>query len=225
MTRRVIAVRPEPGLAATLARAREMGLEAEGEALFEVRPRDWTAPDPGAIDALLVGSANAFAHGGEQLARFTDKPVHAVGEKTAEAARAAGFAVASTGAGGLQNVLDALPPPARLLRVAGAKHVPLDAPQGISIATVIAYESAPLPLSESLAASLGEGALVLLHSGEAARHFASECRRLGVDRAALDLAALAPRVAEAAGEGWRAVHVAPEPSDAALLEMAHGLVT
>lgn len=225
MTRRVIAVRPEPGLAATLARAREMGLKAEGEALFEVRPRDWTAPDPGAIDALLVGSANAFAHGGEPLARFTDKPVHAVGEKTAEAARAAGFAVASTGTGGLQNVLDALPPPARLLRVAGAKHVPLDVPHGIAITTVIAYASVPLALSDRLAGWLREGAIVLLHSGESAHHFAAECDRLGIDRAALDLAALAPRIAEAAGEGWRAVHVAPEPSDAALLDMVRDLVT
>lgn len=225
MTRRVIAVRPEPGLAATLALAREFGIEAEGEPLFEIRPRRWDPPDPATIDALLVGSANAFADGGSALSRFMDKPVHAVGEKTADAAQAAGFTVASSGSGGLQNVLDAIMPPARLLRIAGAKHVPLDRPRGIEIATVIAYESAALPMSWRLADRLEEGGLVLLHSGEAARHFAAECDRLGIARGRIVLAALAPRIAEAAGEGWSAVHTAPDTSDSALLHMAREMVT
>ncbi|NBC88675.1 MAG: uroporphyrinogen-III synthase [Alphaproteobacteria bacterium] len=225
MTRRVFAVRPEPGLAATLALARGMGIEAEGAPLFEVRPCDWKAPDPAGIDALIVGSANAFVHGGEQLSRFIRKPVHAVGGKTAEAARAAGFTVASTGSGGLQAVLAAIAPPARLLRVAGATHVPLAPPGGVSIRTVIAYESVALPLPARCAEPLAQGGVVLLHSGEAARHFARECDRLGIDRGGLDLAALAPRIAEAAGEGWSAVHVAPEPSDSALLAMVRDRVT
>lgn len=225
MTRHVIAVRPEPGLAATLARAREMGIEAAGAPLFEVRPRDWTGPDPGEVDALLVGSANAFVHGGAQLSRFANKPVHVVGGKTAEAARAAGFAVATTGTGGLQSVLGAIAPRAKLLRVAGATHVPLEPPEGVSIRTVIAYESVALPLPAHLAEPLAQGGLVLLHSGEAARHFAAECDRLELLRTRIALAALAPRIAEAAGEGWRAVHVASEPSDAALLDLVRSLVT
>ncbi|KPP88248.1 uroporphyrinogen-III synthase [Erythrobacter sp. HL-111] len=225
MRRRVIAVRPEPGLAATLALARDMGIEAEGVALFEIRARAWTEPDPESVDALLVGSANAFLHGGPALARFAGKPVHAVGEKTAEAARAAGFAVAATGSGGLQQVLDSVRPPARLLRVAGATHVPLEPPEGVRITTVIAYESAALPMPARLAGRLAAGALVLLHSAEAARHFASESDRLGVARSAVSLAALAPRIAEAAGAGWRAIHVAPEPGDAALLHMVRDMVT
>ncbi|MEE4204802.1 MAG: uroporphyrinogen-III synthase [Erythrobacter sp.] len=225
MRLRVIAVRPQPGLAATLALARDMGIAAEGVPLFEIRPRRWAAPDPDSIDALLVGSANAFAHGGRALARFADKPVYAVGEKTAQAAKEAGFAVAATGAGGLQNVLDHMASPARLLRVAGAQHVPLDPPDGVEIATVIAYESAPLPMPSRLAGRLAAGALVLLHSGEAARHFAAESDRLTVARSAVSLAALAPRIAEAAGEGWRAVQIAPEPSDTALLHMVHDMVT
>jgi len=225
MTRRVIAVRPEPGLAATLALAREMGIDAEGEPMFEIRPRDWAAPDSATIDALLVGSANAFLYGGDRLSLLAGKPVHAVGEKTADAARNAGFTVATTGAGGLQTVLDAIAPPTRLLRIAGAKHVPLGPRPGVEIETVIAYESAPLPMSESLAGKLHKGALVLLHSGEAARHVAAECDRLGIERSEIDLAALAPRIAEAAGEGWRAVRTAPEPADTALLHMAGKMVT
>ncbi|AOL22971.1 uroporphyrinogen-III synthase [Erythrobacter litoralis] len=224
MRRPVIAVRPEPGLAATLALAREMGIEAHGTPLFEIRPCAWTAPDPATIDALLVGSANAFAHGGAALARFADKPVHAVGEKTAGAARAAGFAVRTIGTKGLQFVLEGIAAPTRLLRIAGAKHVPLDPRPGVEIETVIAYESAAMPMPTCLGERLLGGGLVLLHSGEAARHFAAECERLGLARTDIALAALAPRVAEAAGGGWRAVRVAPEPSDAALLQLVRDMV-
>jgi uroporphyrinogen-III synthase len=65
--------------------------------------------------------------------------------------------------------------------------------------------------------------LVLLHSAATARHFASECDRLGLARGTIALAALGPRIAAAAGEGWRAVHTAPRPDEAALLEMAREL--
>ncbi|MGB3808361.1 MAG: uroporphyrinogen-III synthase [Erythrobacter sp.] len=194
-----------------------MGLDIRGFPLFEVRPCDWTGPDPASIDALLIGSANALAHGGGALAAYKDKPVHAVGAATAKAARKAGFAVASLGSGGLQNVLDAIEPPARLLRVAGAEHVALDVPDGIAIATVIAYESVALPLDPALVRRVGERPVVLLHSAAAARHFAAECERTGIARREVAIAALGPRIAEAAGEDWRAVHVSPEPSDRQLL--------
>jgi uroporphyrinogen-III synthase len=77
-----------------------------------------------------------------------------------------------------------------------------------------------LPLPAPLAECLGEGALVLLHSAAAARHFAAECDRLGVARGAVGLAALGPRIAAAAGEGWHGVRAAGEPREAALLALA-----
>lgn len=225
MTDPLVVVRPEPGLSATLALARKMGLPAEGAALFAIRPRRWAPPDPSAIDALLIGSANAIVHGGPALADFAEKPVHAVGRKTADAARAAGFRIASVGSGGLQEVLGAVRAPQRLLRVAGAKHVALEPPPGVAVTTVIAYESVPLAMPESLALRLRDGGVVLLHSGEAGRHFARECDRHGIARKCLTLAALAPRIAEAAGTGWRAVHVAPSPEDAELLELVRDICT
>lgn len=219
----LLALRPEPGLAATLDKARALGLAITGLALSEIRAVAWDCPDPAGIDGLLIGSANAILHGGENLARLTAKPVHAVGEATAAAARAAGFAVAMTGSGGLQGVLDAIPAPCHLLRIAGEEHVPLTPPDGVTFAEVIAYRSVPLPLDPA-ATLLGEGAvLVLLHSAATARHFAEECDRLGLDRAGIALAALGPRIAAAAGEGWGAVHTAARPDEAALLQLAFDL--
>ncbi len=223
MSFHLLALRPQPGLDATLDKARAMGLAITGLALSEIRAVAWDCPDPAGIDGLLIGSANALLHGGENLARLTAKPVYAVGEATAAAARAAGFTVAMTGSGGLQGVLDAIAPPCHLLRIAGEEHVPLTPPEGVTFAEVIAYRSVPLPL-DPVTPLLAEGkALVLLHSAATARHFAEECDRLGVPRARITLAALGPRIAAAAGAGWAAVHIAPQPDEGALLQLAFDL--
>ncbi len=72
--------------------------------------------------------------------------------------------------------------------------------------------------------SLGEIPLiVLLHSAATAQHFARECDRMGLDRAQFTLAALGPRIAAAAGDGWAAIHTPTRPSDNALLAMVRKL--
>ncbi|MDJ0642366.1 MAG: uroporphyrinogen-III synthase [Erythrobacter sp.] len=215
----ILAIRPEPGLAATKRAARALGLEIEGEALFEIVPVDWSCPQPAAVDALLIGSANAILHGGEHLDRFLDKPVFAVGKATASAAQEAGFTIAAVGSGGLQNVIDHVPGPMQFLRIAGAEHVPLVPPKDIAIETVIAYESKALSLDPAIVDRLGDTPIVLLHSAVAAAHFTAEWDRLGLKRGDVTLAVLGPRIADAAGGGWHAVHVSPHPSDSALLEM------
>jgi uroporphyrinogen-III synthase len=216
-----MAIRPEPGLSATLAAGRAAGLDMEGWPLFELRALEWKPPDPASIDALLIGSANAIRFGGPGLVAFKEKPVHAVGEATAEAAREAGFTVASVGEGGLQKLLGRLATrPLRLLRLAGAEHVPLVSPEGILLETRIAYRSAPLPMPGEMAEMLKEGALVLLHSASAARHFAAECDRLALPREAIALAALGPRIAAAAGAGWARLRSAEVPRETALLALA-----
>lgn len=224
MSLHILALRPEPGLAATLEKVRARGLAITGCALSEIRSVGWSCPEPAAYDGLLIGSANAILHGGAQLAQLSDKPVYAVGEATAAAARAAGFTVAMTGSGGLQGVLDAIPSfgpaPCHLLRIAGEERVALAPPFGVSFDEVIAYRSCPLPLDPAAPLLASGKALVLLHSAATAAHFAAECDRLGLARAGIALAALGPRIALAAGSGWRAVHTAPRPDEAALLAMA-----
>jgi len=218
-----LALRPEPGLAATLERARGLGLAITGHALSEIRAVDWDCPDPAGIDALLIGSANAFVHGGPHLTALTAKPVYAVGAATAAAGRAAGFMIAMIGSGGLQGVLDHIAAPAHLLRIAGEEHVPLTAPPGVSFAEVIAYRSIALPLDPAAPLLASGDALVLLYSAATARHFATECDRLGLARTQIALAALGPRIADAAGAGWGAVHTADHPDEAALLQLAFDL--
>lgn len=219
----ILALRPEPGLSATLAKARTLGLSITGHALSEIRAVNWECPDPSRYDGLLIGSANAILHGGPHLARLTGKPVYAVGEATASAARAAGFSVAMVGSGGLQGVLDAVTGPCHLLRIAGEERIVLTPPPGVTFDEVIAYRSQPLAL-DPVAPLLAAGeALVLLHSAGTARHFAIECDRLGLTRGGIALAALGPRIADAAGNGWRAVHTAAQPDEAALLEMVFDL--
>jgi uroporphyrinogen-III synthase len=220
MTRPILTVRPEPGCSATIAAGAELGLAIEGCPLLELRPVDWQMPQ-GRFDGLLLGSANALRFGGQAVDKLADKPVYAVGKATAEAARQRGFNVAAVGEGGLQKLLETLGGAhLRLLRLAGRERVALDPPPGIVIETAITYESSALPLSADAAAILRAGALVLLHSGTAARQLAAECDRLAVHRGEIALAALAPRIEEAAGAGWAARRSADQPTEAALLALA-----
>jgi uroporphyrinogen-III synthase len=120
-------------------------------------------------------------------------------------------------------VLGAIPAPCHLLRIAGEEHVPLTPPDGVTFAEVIAYRSVPLPLDPQAELLASRDALVLLHSAATARHFAAECDRLGLARAGITLAALGPRIADAAGAGWGAVYTADRPDEAALLQLAFDL--
>jgi uroporphyrinogen-III synthase len=220
MSLSILVIRPEPGCSATVDAGRALGLDLHGYPLFAVHPCRWTAPDPDTVDAVLIGSVNAIRLGGEQLARFLGKPVYAVGETSADAARQGGFTVAGVGKGGLQSVVADLASPIRLLRLAGEDRVPLFLPPGISMETCVIYSLEPLPMPAPMAEVVGKGGLVLLHSASAARHFASEVDRLAVPRERISVAALGPRIVSAVGEGWYDARSALEPTDAALLVLA-----
>ena len=223
MTLPVVTIRAEPGCSATVAAGREYGLDIRPVPLADIRPLYWALP-PGEFDGLLLGSANALRHGGPLVDELVDKPVYAVGEATAAVARERGFHVVAVGRGRLQPLLDDLSgEDLRLLRVAGRERIPLTPPASVAIETVAAYESVPRPLSAEEAETLRQGALVLLHSAASARHFADECERLVVHRAAISLAAFAPRIAKAAGEGWAAVRIAADPNESSLLALARDM--
>ena len=98
---RVLVTRPEPGAARTAARLRALGLDAILLPLSETRPLS-VDPDAAAPDtaAVAVTSANALRHAPPALiARLAALPCHAVGKRTAEAARAAGFRTVTEGPG------------------------------------------------------------------------------------------------------------------------------
>lgn len=217
----VIAIRPEPGLAQTIDSGREAGLRVVGCAMFEVTPLGWDAPGSERFDGLLLGSANAIRHGGPQIAQYLDLPVYAVGRKTARLARSSGYSIARCGEGGLQELLDGLGDQRlRLLRLGGTDQVALSVNPGMVLTEISVYENRALPAPDQCVKLLEQGGIVLLHSALAAEHFAKECNRLGIDRANVRIAALGPRIADAAGQGWADVQSAAVPSDEALLELA-----
>lgn len=217
----VIVIRPEPGNGATVAAGLALGLPMHGHPLSAVRPLPWTGPAPEDVDALLLGSANALRHSGAQLAPYRGKPALCVGAATADAARAAGLRVAAVGSGGLQALLDAQSAcPARLLRLGGRSHVPVEPPPGVAIDVVAVYDVLPQPLGPDLHTMLRHPCTILLHSADAAAHLAAEFTRTGLPRGPVMLASLGPRISAAAGGGWRRVADAPRPNDAALLALA-----
>jgi uroporphyrinogen-III synthase len=208
--RKLLLLRPEPGLATSAERARALGLEVITCPLFEVEPVGWEAPDPAGYDALLLTSANAVRQGGPALDELKMLPVHAVGAATANAAREAGFRVESVGDGDMADLLDDLPEELRLLHLAGEDHRSSGHPR---IERRIVYRSAAiadpgLPHLERL--------VVAVHSPRAGRRLA----RLAPVRGATAVAAISAAAAAECGSGWERVEVADRPDDNSLLALA-----
>ncbi len=216
----VLVLRPQPGNAATCTAARALGLMPVAAPLFAYAARAWQLPDTAPWAGLLIGSAAVLVHAGAGLDALRTVPVYAVGPTTARAAQTAGFAVARTGSGGLQTLVAKLPP-GRYLRLAGEARVPLDPPPGATIDEVIVYAAQPQPLDPATIDLIRRRqVLALLHSAEAARHFAAQCTTHDLPRHRIALACLAPRIATAAGENWQTIACAPRPDDDAVLSLA-----
>jgi uroporphyrinogen-III synthase len=211
--RRLVVLRPEPGNAATAARAVAAGYAVLRLPLFTVLPLAWAAPDPHDHDALVLTSANAVRHAGAALARFAALPAIAVGEQTAAAARDAGFAVVAVGSSDAAALATMLAERgvSRALHLGGRDHA---AVAGVLHAVAV-YASEPANVAPADLAAVA-GQVALLHSPRAARRLAALLDGGGVARADVTLGAFSPAIAAAAGTGWRAVAVAATPSDAAL---------
>lgn len=210
--KRLAIIRPEPGASATLSHALDQGLDAFALPLFEIAALEWEAPDAGSFDGMLLTSAKAVRHGGPRLEAMRELPVYAVGEATAEAARAAGFTVAATGSEGVEQLLNSIDPALHLLHLCGRDRVEVEA-KSPAITAIAVYESHaiggvdPAPLDRCV---------VMVHSPRAARTLAGLAR----DRSAISIAAISTAAAVAAGPGWAEVESADAPTDEALLALA-----
>lgn len=220
MSRRVAILRPEPGNAATTARVLDAGLEPLPLPLFAVHPIDWTAPDPAAFDGLLLTSANALRHGGTGLTSLHSLPVLAVGNATADAARTAGFAVATTGSTDVADLLHDASRFKRLLWLAGRERTAIEHP-ALAVAIPV-YASDPIAWTADDAAALA-GSVALIHSARAGTQLVAELARHAVAPATVRIAAISRKAAIAAGPGWGAVAIADAPNDDALIAAAHAL--
>jgi uroporphyrinogen-III synthase len=182
-----------------------MGLEPVVVPLFEIGTCAWEAPDPAEFDAVAMTSANAVRHGGAKLARFAHLPVFAVGEATAEAARAAGFSQICAGAGDAGDLGPQLS--GRVLHLTGTDHRSIPTVAAVTVMTV--YETRPLVPSLPLGADIA-----LIHSPRAGARLAE----MMPDRSATRIVAISAAAAHACGPGWAAVYVAETPREHAMLE-------
>ena len=218
--RPLVILRPQPGATATATAAQEMGLSPVVMPLFEIEPVEWRAPDADEYDGLLLTSANALHHGGAELERVRSLPVHCVGKATALVARDLGFSIATTGSGGVDALLETLPPKLRLLHLCGIDRREPQEPRQ-TLRPIAVYRSTELPQPAKLKDV--EGAVAALHSPRAAARFAQLADEAEIRRDTIAVAAISDEAAGAAGAGWEKVEAAGEPSDAALLALASRL--
>jgi len=199
--------------------------------MFTIRQRTHTAPDLTGVQALLFTSANgvrAFA----ALAARRDFPAFAVGEATAETARAHGFARVLVGGGDAHtlaaSVREQLSPEHGALHHAagtvtrGGLAETLTA-AGFTVHREALYEAVPVDeLPAGAHAALARDTLdaVLFFSPRTADTFVSVVRAASLDAACerLHAVCLSPAVAErATAVSWAGVQVAARPDRTALL--------
>jgi uroporphyrinogen-III synthase len=206
---KLLILRPEPGASETAGRARAIGLEPVVAPLFAITRVAGRPVEAGRFDAVLLTSANGARHAPAGLAAL---PCFAVGESTAAAARAAGFAEVRTGPSdaAAAAAMMAAAGVRKALHPCGREHLAVTAP-GVAIERLVVYASEPVPRGR-----FRGPAVAMIHSARAGERFAG----LADGRSAIALAAISPAAAAAAGEGWAAKAVAAEPRDQALLELA-----
>ena len=215
----ILILRPQPGADESAARAREMGLDPVVAPLFTLRPLAWNPPDPAGFDAVLLTSASAARLAGGGMTPFLGLPCYAVGGRSAEAARDAGFAAVREGPADGAALLSLMADE----RVRSAFH-PCGREHLVWNDTSVAVASIPVYAADALdrlpgaaAEAIAAGAVALLHSPRAAALFSA---LVGPLRPGIRIAAISRAAAEAAGEGWRSRDHASEPRDHALLELA-----
>ncbi|SFO42014.1 uroporphyrinogen-III synthase [Mesorhizobium sp. NFR06] len=106
---RVLVTRPEPGASRTARRLEALGFQPILLPLTETSALSVEATIAADAVAVAVTSANAVRHASSALiAPLVSLPCHAVGKRTAEACRAAGFSTVQTGQGDAEALAGAI---------------------------------------------------------------------------------------------------------------------
>lgn len=223
--------RTEPGATATAGRVRDLGLEPLIAPLLAVRPLAFSLGDLSDIAALAFTSAQApalFIEGlGPSAPSLLSRPVFAVGNATAQAARAAGFSAVTSAEGdvaALARLIGAQSPsPAGAVLHPSAVQAAGDlagdlAALGIRARTLAVYETGEVDPWPQIAPHLPALEAVLVHSPRAGRALFAFLAR----HPAPNLRVFA--LSEAAGAPLKGVNragqaIAPFPNDASLLSL------
>ena len=235
----VLVTRPQPDAATTAASLRALGFDAVAAPMLRFEAFGFADEPETPYGGIIVTSVNAVRAVEAQLANspLLKLPLFAVGERTASAARAAGFSKVLSADGDAAALRDLVVESAKakklkkkspLLYLAG-EEISRDLAgelreQGFEVVTHIAYRMVP---ARSLPGEVVEGfaagriEAVLHYSRRSARAFVEAARAGGVEISALALpqCCLSGAVAEIVREaGATQVTVAARPDENALFE-------
>ena len=236
---RVVVTRPQADSERTAAALRARGYEVLIAPLMRVAPVK--ADLSGGWGGVIITSANApgAIAGNPARAALSKLPLFAVGQRTADAARAAGFSNVTSAGGDVRDLVrlvaerhaDASAP---LLYLAGedraADLVAELAVHAIAAEMVVVYRAVTAPFPPELTAALKAGAVdaVLHFSKRSAENYIAGARQAGIIEQAVAVRhlCLARPIAEPlTGAGAGSIGVAKRPDEAALiglLEAAQG---
>ncbi|RWK06954.1 uroporphyrinogen-III synthase [Mesorhizobium sp.] len=230
---RVLVTRPEPGASRTARRLEAQGFQPILLPLTETAALPVEASSFPAAAAVAVTSANAVRHApGELVAALVALPCHAVGKRTAEACRAAGFTSVSDGPGYAEALAGALADELagkEIVYLCGRVRFPAFeerlAAAGAHVRPVETYDTVDLDYSgaDVIARSSGMPVeAVLLYSAKAASAMTDLAQRPSLEHLFenTEFLVLSARVAEALGEvGGQKVRIAAQPDEDALLAL------
>ncbi|ODA92015.1 uroporphyrinogen III synthase [Mesorhizobium sp. SEMIA 3007] len=229
---RVLVTRPEPGASRTARRLQETGFQPVVLPLTETVA---LPADTGFVtgDAVAVTSANAVRHASrEVIASLAALPCHAVGARTAEAARTMGFSSVIEGSGDAEALADAIAaalPGKAITYLCGRVRFPMFEQRleaaGVRVRAVETYDTLPVPYSDETILALLSGQsvdAVLLYSAKAAVAMQALSKRPALQEAfeKIQVFALSARIAAAFGDGaGKTIHIAARPDEEALLAL------
>ncbi|WP_221792613.1 uroporphyrinogen-III synthase [Aquisediminimonas sediminicola] len=226
MTRKVAVLRPEPGASRTADHLRDLGLDPVVAPLFTIEPVTSNTSNDAQPDALMITSANAVRHGAETIRQYPNLPIYAVGPATARALTELTdqpIHLAPEGNGQSLIARAKTDHIHHLLHLCGAEVRPLD-PMGIQIDRQIIYRAAPASqLSTALITAWPDLDLILLHSPRSSALLDHLATAQGLARHHITAIAISAAAATAAGTGWNAMKIAPQPDDDGMLAVVRQL--
>jgi uroporphyrinogen-III synthase len=233
---RVLVTRPQPGASRTARRLQELGFEPILLPLTETvaLPGDANAAG-GNTAAVAITSGNAVRHAPKELIEaLAALPCHAVGARTAETARAAGFLSVSEGPGDAEKLAEAIAAGLSgkaIVYLTGRVRFPAFEARlrqaGVEVRAIETYDTISLDYSDDeIRAHLSGQAVdaVLLYSAKAAAAMRALANRPRLDDllGKTQVFALSGRIASAFGDAaGKKKRVAREPQEEALLELLH----
>lgn len=227
----VLITRPEPGASETAARVATLGFRPVVAPLLAINPLPTPLPPSGQVQAILITSSNAIR---ALPASHRHLPLFAVGDATAQHARAAGFehVVSADGDAAALAALVArmvAPDAGPLLLATGRlQGNPLAADlrrRGFAVVRRVIYAAEPvpaLPAAAGAALSAGTVRAAMFFSAETARTCVHLLQGTPLHEAVRTVDALAigkPAAVALEALSWRRVRVAARPDQDAMLAL------